>query len=128
MFISIVLIGIVTSITIFQFQTTSSGPVLDILDKASIVGNNSYEPNTLTTLKGDTIQVKNKDSLIHTVTNGISVQDKQAGKLFDTGIIKPGEIGSIVIANLPAGEYDYFCKIHPYMKGIIQVIELPSNN
>jgi plastocyanin len=66
------------------------------------------------------------DSFIHTVTSGTGPSDRSIGNLFDTGIIKSGDSAEVIIANMQAGEYSFFCKVHPYMKGTIKVIVLPT--
>jgi plastocyanin len=98
-----------------------AGPALRILQGASTQGNPAYEPSTLTVKKGDSIQVTNKDSVPHTVTNGKDASDPTSGKLFDTSIINAGSTAQISTAKLSPADYPFHCTIHPYMTGLLKV-------
>jgi cytochrome c oxidase subunit II len=101
-----------------------SGPVggtLTILAGANVQGNPSYDPTPMTVKKGDAIQVVNKDTTPHTATSGKGAEDPNASKMFDTNIINAGASAKISTASLNAGEYPFFCKIHPYMTGNLKV-------
>lgn len=102
-------------------STAASGPSLTIPQGASVQGNPSYQPATLTVKKGDTIQVQNKDTTPHTVTSGKTLEDPNKGKDFDTSIISPSASAQISTANLKAGEFPFHCDIHPYMTGTLKV-------
>ena len=110
-------------------STTASPPsdagppaaILKIPQGASVQGNPSYDPGSLTVKVGDTIAVDNEDSTPHTVTNGKAATDPNMGKLFDTSIINAGDSGEIVTTDLQPGEYPYFCSVHPYMTGTLTV-------
>jgi plastocyanin len=63
---------------------------------------------------------KNEDSSPHTVTSG--VVEKNAPKpdsKFDSGILGPGNTFPFVFDK--AGEYPYYCMLHPYMTGKVTV-------
>ena len=98
-----------------------AGPALSILQGASTQGNPAYDPATLTVKKGDSIQVTNKDSVPHTVTNGKDASDPTSGKLFDTSIINAGSTAQISTAKLSPADYPFHCTIHPYMTGLLKV-------
>jgi plastocyanin len=98
-----------------------AGPALSILQGASTQGNPAYDPATLTVNKGDTIQVTNKDSTPHTVTNGKDASDPTSGKLFDTSIINAGSTARISTTKLSTGDYPFHCTLHPYMTGLLKV-------
>jgi plastocyanin len=105
-------------------QSHATGPVsimLTIPQGASVMGNPSYEPNPLTINAGETIMVENEDSTPHTVTNGKDATDPDMGKLFDTSIINAGDSSEIVTTDLKPGEYPFFCSVHPYMTGTLDV-------
>jgi plastocyanin len=110
-------------------STTSSPPadagppaaILKIPQGASVQGNPSYDPDSLTVKAGDTIAVDNEDSAPHTVTNGKDATDPNMGKLFDTSIINAGDSSEIVTTDLQPGEYPFFCSVHPYMIGTMTV-------
>jgi cytochrome c oxidase subunit 2 len=102
-------------------SAATSGPSLTIPQGASVQGNPSYQPATLTVKKGDTIQVQNKDTTPHTVTSGKTLEDPNKGKDFDTSIISPSASAQISTANLKAGEFPFHCDLHPYMTGTLKV-------
>jgi plastocyanin len=107
-------------------NTTLSGPVgatITVLQGASIQGNPAYDPSVVKVKKGNVIQVTNKDSVPHTVTNGKGADDPNTGKLFDTSIINAGESAKIDISKLSVGqEYPFHCTVHPYMTGTLKVV------
>jgi plastocyanin len=125
-FSSIVLVGFATILTLALFQGETPKSVLVIPTGAVELGNLSYKPNPITVANGDTITVMNQDSFIHTVTSGKGIDDPELGTLFDTEIINPGQSAEIVIANLPVGEYSFFCTVHPNMTGILKVIDMET--
>jgi plastocyanin len=101
-----------------------SGPVgasLTIPPGASVQGNPSYSPDTLTVKKGDSVAVTNKDSVPHTVTNGKDSSDPTSGKLFDTSIVMAGASAQFGTTKLAAGNYPFHCTLHPYMTGLLKV-------
>ncbi|MGC2563754.1 MAG: cupredoxin domain-containing protein, partial [Nitrososphaeraceae archaeon] len=100
---------------------TTAAATLKIPQGASVQGNPSYDPDSLTVKVGDTIAVDNEDSSPHTVTNGKDATDPNMGKLFDTSIINAGDSSEIVTTDLKPGEYPFFCSVHPYMTGTMTV-------
>ena len=102
-------------------QAGPSGSPLTILEGASVQGIPDFDPDTLTVKKGDKITVTNKDSLPHTVTSGTGPTDPNSAKQFDTSIIEPGATADIETTNLNAGQYPFFCSVHPYMTGKLVV-------
>jgi plastocyanin len=79
---------------------------------ASGQGNPSYTPAIINTKKGDAIEWTNNDNVPHTVTSTID-----NGKSFDSSIIMSNKKFVLDTSTLKDSEYDYFCTIHPYMKG-----------
>lgn len=94
---------------------------MTILEGSSIQGNPDYDPDELKVKKGDTITVKNADTMVHTVTNGESSTDPNSGKLFDTGMIMGRESAELETSNIEVGTYPYYCSIHPYMTGTLTI-------
>lgn len=92
-----------------------------ILEGSSVVGNPSYGPGTVTARADELITWVNADTAPHTVTGGYGAGDPEAGRLFDSGSIGQGKKFSLPAKNLGAGEYDYYCVVHPFMKGRIVV-------
>lgn len=89
---------------------------ITILPGASAIGNPSFDPANLTVSTSEVVQWTNKDNVPHTVT---SLADD--GKTFDSSIIAPGGNYTLDISTLAAGEYGYFCTLHPDMKGLLTV-------
>ncbi|SRR5579885_24123 len=80
-----------------------------------------FWPAELQARPGDTILWINNDTTAHTITSGVADRMNYSGKIFDSGILNPGQEYSFKI---PAGiwsAYYYFCKIHPWMTGKIDV-------
>ena len=97
------------------------GPTLTILEGSSIQGSPDYDPDELTVAAGSEVTVVNQDTLPHTVTSGTSPQDPNSAQLFDTSLINGGESATLSLAQVSAGQYDYYCLVHPYMTGSIVV-------
>jgi plastocyanin len=68
-----------------------------------------YDPPSLIIFKGGETIWKNDDTSVHTVSSG-NIIDGPDG-LFESGLIMPGKTFSHKFEE--AGEYDYFCMIHP---------------
>ncbi|MCI4433458.1 MAG: PEFG-CTERM domain-containing protein, partial [Nitrosopumilus sp.] len=66
---------------------------------------------------GRKIVWENQDSAAHTITSG-TPNDGPDG-FFDSGLINPREQFTITVKEY--GEYNYFCMVHPWMKGTISV-------
>ena len=77
------------------------------------IENYDYKPKTLEIKKGDIVIWMNKDSVRHTVTS-------DNGNELDSKLLADGETYSHTFNNV--GEFNYHCKPHPYMKGVIMVI------
>jgi plastocyanin len=101
-----------------------SGPIgatLTVLQGASIQGNPAFSPNLISVKKGSVVEVVNKDSVPHTVTNGKGPDDPNSGKLFDTSIINAGSSAKVDTSKLTSGQqYPFHCTVHPYMTGTLK--------
>jgi len=89
---------------------------------AATLGNKSYSPNPISIKIGTTVKWNNVDSSMHTVTSGVP-NSVDAGELFDSGLtalIMPSKTYSYKFMN--AGEFTYFCRVHPTMVGKITVV------
>ena len=75
--------------------------------------NECYIPSKVTVHPGDTVVWSNDDSAAHTVTS----ENTDDG--FDSGIFMAGTSFSAKFDTL--GEYNYFCMVHPWMKGSVLV-------
>ena len=65
----------------------------------------------------DYIKWENADTAAHTVTSG-TIEDGPDG-IFDSGLFNPG--ADFQFQFKEAGEYEYFCIVHPWMKGLVTV-------
>ena len=99
----------------------AGGPTINILEGSSIQGSPDYDPEELTASAGAEVSVVNQDTLPHTVTSGTGPQDPNSAQLFDTSLINGGESATLSLAQVTAGQYDYYCIVHPYMTGKISV-------
>jgi plastocyanin len=77
-----------------------------------------YDPSPVTVKSGSTIRWVNEDSAPHTATSG-SPEGGPSSDL-DTGIIGPGQSVDKVML-LSKGILEYYCTLHPYMKGTINI-------
>jgi plastocyanin len=97
----------------------ASGSVTTVSIKvgASVPTNGQfYEPNNVDTSVGSMITWVNDDTAPHTITSGIVENNRPTPDgSFDSGIINPGDSFPFVFDK--AGEYPYYCTIHPFMTG-----------
>jgi plastocyanin len=77
-----------------------------------MLGSQSYSPNPVQAMVGQTVAWHNADSIAHTAT----------GSGFDTGALAPGQT-STPITFSTAGSVDYHCSFHPTMVGTLSVTQ-----
>lgn len=100
-------------------QTVTSGnEVLISPGSSSPTNAKFFEPLILNVPVGTTVTWKNLDSTLHTVTSG-SAESGKSGTIFDSSYLTGGKTFQHLFSN--AGTFDYFCTLHPYMKGQIVV-------
>jgi plastocyanin len=99
----------------------AGGLTINILEGSSIQGSPDYDPEELTASAGAEVSVVNQDTLPHSATSGTGPQDPNSAQLFDTSLINAGESATLSLAQVTAGQYDYYCIVHPYMTGKIVV-------
>jgi plastocyanin len=97
------------------------GPVysISILAGSAEQGNPDYDPDVANVPQGHVIEWVNNDELVHTVTSSLD-----SGDTFDSGMISAGDKFRLDTSELPLGEYEYICLVHPWMIATI-VIEEP---
>ena len=81
-----------------------------------------YVPYEVTVDVGGEVTWINDDSAIHTVTAGIPLTDEAGTDYpngFDSGFVSSGETYTQVFEI--AGTYPYFCQLHPWMIGVVNV-------
>jgi len=79
--------------------------------------NECFIPYEVSIAVGGEVIWSNVDSAAHTVTSG-NPSDEPGG-IFDSSLFMAGTTFSHTFDE--AGTYEYFCMVHPWMKGIIQV-------
>ena len=95
---------------------------------ASSGGNKiGFDPPIVKTQEQTKIVWINNDNTIHTVISGKSDEygNMSPNGVFESGLIPPQENFEI---SLKQGNYQYFCKLHPWLVGFIAVSPNPSNN
>lgn len=113
-------------------RETTAGTIIadeisvEILEGSSVPDNPSYEPYSLMINRDDLVTWVNADSAPHTVTSGAGLDDPESGKLFDSGSLGQGQKFSMpaeqLVEQVPTGTtIDYYCTVHPFMKGKITV-------
>ncbi len=102
----------------------SSGPQtvnVDIPSGTAVPGceetNECWNPASVTINAGDTVEWANSDTAAHTVTGGLPA-DGPSG-VFDSSLVLGGAQYAFTFEE--AGNYDYFCMVHPWMVGNVQV-------
>ena len=78
--------------------------------------NECYIPYHVTVSAGQEIVWSNDDSAAHTVTSGAP---GASDGIFDSSLFMAGDSYSVTLDE--AGDYPYFCMVHPWMTGIITV-------
>ena len=102
----------------------SSGPQtvsVDIPTGTAVPGceetDECFLPSSVTINTGDVVEWTNSDTAAHTVTAG-SPADGPSG-VFDSSLVLGGTQYAHTFEE--TGSYDYFCMVHPWMVGIVQV-------
>ena len=78
-----------------------------------------FIPSDLKIMVLDTVKWENADSVIHTVTSG-SFGSGPDG-IFNSGPLEPGGVFSYQFLLEDSGIVTYFCTIHPWVNGIVEV-------
>ncbi len=79
--------------------------------------NECFIPNPIAINAGDTISWANDDTAAHTVTSGQPASGPDGN--FDSSLLMAGKAFDVTFDN--SGSYDYFCMVHPWMVGKVQV-------
>lgn len=82
-----------------------------------VTQNNCFNPHIINITTGQNVTWNNTDNVVHTITSGMPI-GSTIGKLFDKSI-PPGSTVSITFND--TGKINYFCTIHPWMKGEVIV-------
>ena len=105
-------------------SSSTSGTNISIVEEASEMGDQAYDPNPVKVKVGDTVTWTNNDSQAHTVTSGTDSSDPNMGKEFDSS---PG-LNTLLSTRqtfshkfTTVGEFPCFCQLHPTMVGKVVV-------
>ena len=79
--------------------------------------NECYLPDTVSINAGDTVIWSNTDTAAHTVTSGSPTNGPDG--VFDSSLFMAGATFEVTFDD--SGSYDYFCMVHPWMQGNVQV-------
>jgi aldose sugar dehydrogenase len=90
---------------------------VSIVPSSSSLTDDAYQPNPAQVSVGDTVTWTNDDSTTHTVTSGANAQ---ADGRFDSSIMAPQQTFEHTFTE-GAGEYPYYCTLHPNMVGAVSV-------
>lgn len=104
---------------------STGGNSVSIVPNASTLADKAFAPNPINAKVGDTITWTNKDTTFHTVTSGTGPSDTTKGKEFDSGLSGPNALTTqgktFSHKFMTAGEFPYFCQLHPTMVGKVVV-------
>jgi plastocyanin len=96
-------------------QAQNGSRVRIVSGSTSLTGT-EYQPNSVQASVGETITWTNYDLQPHTVTSG---QNGTPDGKFDSSVMAPGATFEHTFTE--AGEYPYFCQLHPNMVGTVSV-------
>jgi plastocyanin len=106
--------ALVTAVVTLNVTSDDGAPAADAGGATISIEDFEFSPEPLRVAAGTTVTVTNLDDAAHTVT-----AEKQGA--FDTGDIDGR--GKAEFAVDRPGRYAYFCAIHDYMRGVIEVGE-----
>jgi len=78
--------------------------------------NSCYIPSKISIQAGKSVTWLNEDAAFHSVTSGTY---ENPNGMFDSGHLDPNE--SFTVKFDESGSFDYFCTLHPWMKGKVVV-------
>ncbi len=90
-------------------------------DAPCVADNTCFMPAEVTVDVGGEVTWSNDDTAAHTVTSGADLTSDDVGIDFDSSLFMAGKTFSHKFD--AAGEYPYFCMVHPWMVGTVIVQE-----
>ena len=126
--IVIVVVIVISTISFPNFSTEENIEDEDVIVKSDVVMptkvsrpgcediDRCYVPSLIVVEKGKQVTWVNEDSAFHSVTSG---SYDSPTDIFDSGYLDPYESYSITFDE--TGTFDYFCTLHPWMKGQVLV-------
>jgi len=125
-------IGVVILVTITlsfsNYSTEENVDEIDLIIKGDVImptkvsrpgceeNDRCYIPSLIVIEKGKQVTWVNEDSAFHSITSGYYDTPTD---LFDSGHLDPFESYTLTFDEI--GTYDYFCTLHPWMKGQVIV-------
>jgi plastocyanin len=109
---------LVVGLSIGPVFVSAQGASITIQPNSATLGDKAYVPNPAEVKVGESVTWTNDDSQIHTATSG-TVGGEDSGSVFDSGILSPKATFDFTFDT--AGEYDYYCTLHPQMFGKVVV-------
>jgi plastocyanin len=99
----------------------NTGNSVSIVSGSSSLTTDAYQPNPIQVSVGTTVTWTNNDAQPHTVTSGSNGQpdNKFNSSPNFTPLLNPGQTFSFTFTQ--AGDYPYFCMVHPNMVGTVSV-------
>ena len=134
MFNKIIIIGVIGAILLgvilifFMNNSTVQNEEIDLNIKADVImptkvsrpgceeNDQCYIPSQIIIPNGNQVIWINEDSAFHSVTSGFY---NEPTELFDSGYLDPYQSFSFIFDKI--GVYDYYCTLHPWMKGQVIV-------
>lgn len=128
--ILIILISCVLMLTSINMAFAEHGTVeVSIPAGAAVEGcettRQCYDPYEITIDVGDEVVWSNDDSIPHTVTSG-NIRKSGPDGIFDSGVFHSGQTFARTFDE--AGKFQYFCVVHPWMEGIVNVKEFATTD
>ena len=113
--------GNATNATATGASDANTGTSVSIVSGSSSLTDTAYQPNPIQVGVGNTVTWTNNDSQPHTVTSGSNGQpdNKFNSSPNFSPLLNPGQTFSFTFTQ--AGDYPYFCMLHPNMVGTVSV-------
>jgi plastocyanin len=113
--------GNATNATATGASDANTGTSVSIVSGSSSLTDTAYQPNPIQVSVGNTVTWTNNDSQPHTVTSGSNGQpdNKFNSSPNFSPLLNPGQTFSFTFTQ--AGNYPYFCMLHPNMVGTVSV-------
>ncbi|HKH85986.1 MAG TPA: plastocyanin/azurin family copper-binding protein [Nitrososphaera sp.] len=113
--------GNATNATATGASGANTGTSVSVVSGSSSLTDTAYQPNPIQVSVGNTVTWTNDDSQPHTVTSG---SNGQPDNKFNSSpnfnpLLNPGQTFSFTFTQ--AGDYPYFCMLHPNMVGTVNV-------
>lgn len=113
-----VFLVLVVGLSIGPAFVYAQGASITIQPNSATLGDKAYVPTPAEVKVGESVTWTNDDSQIHTATSG-AVGGEDSGSVFDSGILSPKATFDFTFDT--AGEYDFYCTLHPQMFGKVVV-------